>query len=445
MTVIFLDQDGRAIARPSWSGQRNLILTQSNPQREFALQVVKQLRDAGYEALWAGGCVRDQLLGRTPKDYDVATSARPEQVRNLFGKRRTLAVGAAFGVIAILGGRQRGSIEVATFRSDGAYLDGRHPEEVVYTTAQGDAQRRDFTINGLFFDPLAEEVIDYVHGTQDIQRGLVRAIGDPRQRFSEDKLRMLRAIRFAATFDFQIDDETLTAICEMAQKVAVVSAERIGAELRQMLLCEHRVRAVELLNETELLRHMVSCFGGEKESQDAPIVESRFQRTLMILGRLRSPSLPLALAALLMEVNTRSAGTVVARELRFTKKEGELTEWLLRNVSRVAEAQQAPWPILQKRLIHRGAQDLVALHEAIVGAEDAAAAFCKAKLDLPPLELNPEPLVTGAELISHGIRPGPRFAEILDYVRDEQLRGCLVDQQQALEAVDRWLQENNRK
>src|SRR5436190_7005072 len=160
--------------------------------QEFAVDVVRQLRDAGYEALWAGGCVRDQLLGLQPKDYDVATSARPEQIRDLFGRKRTLAIGAAFGVVTVLGPKPAGQIEVATFRCDGAYLDGRHPEQVTFSTAELDAQRRDFTINGLFYDPLDHRVIDYVAGRDDLQGQVIRAVGNPHDRFAEDKLRMLR-------------------------------------------------------------------------------------------------------------------------------------------------------------------------------------------------------------------------------------------------------------
>jgi poly(A) polymerase len=209
-------------------------------QREFALDVVKRLRDAGHNALWAGGCVRDQLLGLSPKDYDVATSALPDAVRDLFGRRRTLAVGASFGVITVLGGKPLEPIEVATFRTDGDYRDGRRPESVAFTDAEHDAQRRDFTINGLFYDPLEERVVDYVGGVADIEARVVRAIGDPRRRFGEDKLRMLRAVRFAATYGFALDPDTLAAIRDMAAGVTAVSGERIGGELRRVLT--HRLR-----------------------------------------------------------------------------------------------------------------------------------------------------------------------------------------------------------
>src|SRR5262245_26238906 len=181
-------------------------------QHAFALEIAQKLRGAGFEALWAGGCVRDELLGLVPKDYDVATSATPDQIRSVFGHRRTLPIGAAFGVITVLGPRAAGQIEVATFRTDAQYSDGRHPDSVSFTTAEHDAQRRDFTINGLFFDPVASRVVDYVGGQDDLNRRILRAIGDPRLRLSEDKLRMLRAVRFAAAFQFTIEPATLRAI-----------------------------------------------------------------------------------------------------------------------------------------------------------------------------------------------------------------------------------------
>jgi poly(A) polymerase len=192
--------------------------------RDLALDVVRRLRAAGFEALWAGGCVRDQILGIPPKDYDVATSAEPEQVRDVFGRRKTLAIGQSFGVITVVGPRGSGQIDVATFRRDAAYSDGRHPDQVTFTTAEQDALRRDFTINGLFYDPIESRVIDYVGGQEDLREGIVRAIGDPRERIAEDKLRMLRAVRFAARFDFALDERTLTAVQEQAHELVIVSA-----------------------------------------------------------------------------------------------------------------------------------------------------------------------------------------------------------------------------
>ena len=204
-------------------------------QRRFAAEVVHHLREAGFETYWAGGCVRDQLLGRTPKDYDVATSATPSQIRQLFGRRRTLAIGAAFGVITVRGPKEAGMVEVTTFRQDAAYSNGRHPDHVTFSSAREDASRRDFTINGLFYDPIEEQVIDFVGGRADLAAGVVRAIGQPRARFAEDKLRMLRAIRFSATFDFELEAETFSSVRQMAGEITVVSPERIAMEMRVIL------------------------------------------------------------------------------------------------------------------------------------------------------------------------------------------------------------------
>ncbi len=230
-------------------------MTTSSPQREFAIEIVRKLRAAGYEALMAGGCVRDLLLGREPQDYDVATTARPEQVRTLFGHRRTLAVGASFGVIVVLPprGNDAGQVEVATFRTEGPYLDGRRPESVAFCTPEEDAQRRDFTINGMFYDPIETRVLDFVEGEADLAARVIRAIGDPHDRMREDKLRMLRAVRFTATLDFELDEVTAAAVREMADQITVVSAERIAQELRRMLVDAHRRRAVELCDDVGLL------------------------------------------------------------------------------------------------------------------------------------------------------------------------------------------------
>ncbi|MEX2026545.1 MAG: CCA tRNA nucleotidyltransferase, partial [Pirellulaceae bacterium] len=271
--------------------------------RQFAVEVVGRLRAKGYEALWAGGCVRDQLLGLTPKEYDVATSARPEQIREIFGYKRTLPIGAAFGVISVLGPKGAGHIEVATFRRDAEYLDGRHPSGVTFTNAEEDAKRRDFTINGIFYDPLLEKVIDYVGGQQDLENKVVRAIGDPRQRFAEDKLRMLRAVRFTATFDFALDAETLAAIQQQADELTVVSVERIAAELRRMLVHPHRKRAMELLRGARLLEVVLPEVTSQAiaASEDAP--QHTWENKLAILDRLIEPTVSVALAAVLRDLS----------------------------------------------------------------------------------------------------------------------------------------------
>ena len=214
--------------------------------RQWALEIVNQLQQAGYQTLWAGGCVRDALLDIKPKDYDVATAATPDEVQQLFGVKKTLSIGKSFGVITVIGTKSSGHIEVATFRRDGEYSDGRRPDSVQFTDAKEDAMRRDFTINGMFYDPIAEKVIDFVGGESDLERKLIRAIGDADQRIEEDRLRMLRGVRFAATYGFEIEAATMAAIQKRAADIDSVSPERIGTELRRMLA--HRGKALSLIH-----------------------------------------------------------------------------------------------------------------------------------------------------------------------------------------------------
>jgi tRNA nucleotidyltransferase/poly(A) polymerase len=404
-----------------------------SPQRTFALEVVQKLRAAGFEALWAGGCVRDQLLGLAPKDYDVATNAKPDEIRTVFGHKRTLAIGAAFGVITVLGRRHEGQIEVATFRTDAEYSDGRHPDSVHFTTAEHDAQRRDFTINGLFFDPVTDEVVDYVNGRDDLARKLIRAIGDPRLRLSEDKLRLLRAVRFAATFHFTIEPGTLAAIQAMAAEVTTVSAERIGVEIRRMLVGPNRAVALDLLRETNLLAHVLP--------EVAQLDAAAWAKTRRMLAALREPTLAVALAVLLVQVDDSRASGTVGRRLRYTNREIERTNWLLAHLPTIVNAPQTPWPRLQRVLVHSGAAELVALHEAIAGPgpDDPSLAFVRERLAWPAERLNPPPLIDGSDLIQHGLAPSPDFARLLEAVRDAQLRGEIKTTHDAMTLVQRIL------
>jgi poly(A) polymerase len=410
-----------------------------NPQREFALDIVRQLREADYEALWAGGCVRDQLLGLKPKDYDVATNARPEEVQQLFGERRTLAIGAAFGVIAVLG-KNCNPVEVATFRSDHAYVDGRRPSRVEFTTAKQDAERRDFTINGMFFDPLSGEVIDYVGGQADLMAGTIRAIGDPRARFDEDKLRILRAVRFATAFDFVIEPDTLAAIQEMAHEVTVVSAERIGAELSRLLIHPRRGIGVRLLNECGLLRPLIPELADEAECESP-----RWQKTLDNLERLESTNLATAMASLVSEHATTVRVSALGRRFRFANKEIDLATWLVKQLSRIAEAEQLPWTQLQRILTHESAAELMTLAFAALGNDHAGVLKCQEYLALPVEKLNPSPLLTGDDLVRHGFQPGPKFAGLLTAVRDAQLEGRISNQAEALELVERLVRRQQGK
>jgi tRNA nucleotidyltransferase/poly(A) polymerase len=245
-------------------------------QREFAIEVVQRLRAGNFTALWAGGCVRDHLLGKTPKDYDVATNATPKQVRKLFRGLTTVDVGASFGVIVVVApNKAAGEVEVATFRSDGSYSDGRRPDSVTFSSPEEDAQRRDFTINGMFFDPLEHKVLDFVGGERDLSQGYIRAIGDPHDRMREDKLRLLRAVRFTAQLEFGLARATKAAVTEMASEIHVVSAERIAAELRRMLTDQHRHIAVALADEVGLLREILPEVVLQESSEARPKAEAR--------------------------------------------------------------------------------------------------------------------------------------------------------------------------
>ncbi|HEU5117502.1 MAG TPA: CCA tRNA nucleotidyltransferase, partial [Isosphaeraceae bacterium] len=278
--------------------------TAPDHRRGFARDVVARLRQSGYQALWAGGCVRDLLLGKNPDDYDVATSARPEDVIRLFP--RTVPVGASFGVVIVRGPRAAGQVEVATFRTDGLYEDGRRPQSVTFSTPEEDASRRDFTINGMFYDPLEERIIDYVGGRHDLERKVVRAIGDPSTRFEEDKLRLLRAVRFTSRLSFSLDSGTRSAMIEMADKVSKVSAERIAQELRKMLTHASRSRAVRLAEETGLLSVVLPPVPRMKGlDQSKPVLPGGdlWDHTMLVLDNLPAePEFPLAFAALLHDV-----------------------------------------------------------------------------------------------------------------------------------------------
>lgn len=408
-------------------------------QRQFALEVVQKLRAAGFEALWAGGCVRDQLLGRTPKDYDVATNARPPQIRALFGNRRTLALGAAFGVITVLGPRRAGQIEVATFRRDEDYSDGRHPDRVTFSDAQQDALRRDFTINGLFFDPMANRVIDYVDGQADLAARRLRAIGDPRERFREDKLRMLRAVRFAATFECQIEPATLAAVRDMAAEILIVSAERIATEMRRMLTDVHRARAVRLLLETGLASVVFPEIVAKDDAQHA-------QLDLLLdgLARLSDPSFPLALATLIHRLIAAEGVEGIGKRWRLANKEVERAAWLVEQQTSLCGAPSKPWSVVQPVLVSEGIDDLLAMNEAVclaTGTDMGDIAWCREKLKQPRETLDPPPLVTGDDLLRHGVRRGPAYRRLLDRIRDAQLDGQLHSPAEALALADRLLEQ----
>jgi poly(A) polymerase len=406
-------------------------------QRRFAVEVVRRLREAGFEAYWAGGCVRDQLLGRTPKDYDVATNAVPDQVRELFGRRRTLAIGAAFGVIAVIGPRGAGTVEVTTFRRDAAYSDGRHPDSVSFSSAEEDASRRDFTINGLFYDPAGQRVIDFVGGQEDLAQRRLRAIGDPRHRFAEDKLRMLRAVRFAATFSFVLDPQTQAAIAEMAGDIRVVSPERIAVEMQRLLADPGRAVGVRLLGETRLAAAILPEIVPANEA-----TERRLEETFMRLAKLPADAdFPLALAAVLYPFVDAERAAAVADRWRLSNKETERIVWLVRHHAALLDAATMRWSILQPLLVAEGIDDLLLLTEATSPAGAAAAAHCRSLLAQPRAVLDPPPLLTGDDLLAQGIPPGPQYRTFLERLRAAQLDGIIHDKVEALGVVEKWMAE----
>jgi poly(A) polymerase len=439
-------------------------------ERDFAIDVVRRLQDAGYQALWAGGCVRDELLGLDPQDYDVATDARPEEVRRLF--RRTVAVGQSFGVVEVLGPRTNPvplRVEVATFRADVSYSDGRHPDEVRFATAREDALRRDFTINGMFFDPVHEEVLDFVGGQEDLRNRVLRCIGDAAVRFTEDKLRLLRAVRFATRFDLAITPETAAAVRAMAREIVVVSAERIAKELRQILISPNRARGVNLLYELGLaaaiLPELVPMKRLPQGLPGAPTGDlwDHVIRVLDLLGP--SPSFPLALAALLHDVGKpRTVGRTPDRytfyghehvgarlasdiclRLKLSNVERERIIWLVEKHQILSDARHMRMSKLKTLLNHPGIRELLALHRADALASDREpdhVDYCEALLaEWTEVDLNPPPLINGNDLARHGVPAGPLYKRLLDAVREAQLEGTITTAKEALELVDRLIRE----
>lgn len=405
-------------------------------ERQFAEQVVQKLRTEGYQALWAGGCVRDLLIGIEANDYDVATSAQPKQIRQLFGHGHTLSVGAAFGVIIVLSPDRQIQVEVATFRTDAHYSDGRHPDSVTFSTPEMDAQRRDFTINGLFYDPIEKIVIDYVGGQRDLQDRLLRAIGNPEARISEDKLRMLRAIRFAARFDLDIEASTFAAIVRHAAEVAVVSGERLAIELRKSLETSKASWAVQKWAETGLLNVLLPEVAARWSDVRIAILER--------LQRANKQGWQSRLAALLFDVlQDEETVELIERNkhrLKLSNEDTEAIAFALRSQSILEQASLRPWSQVQPLLISPWISVSVELLELRSGPGDSVAAnsltWLRTRLAWPTDQLNPPPLVTGQDLIARGLKPSPKFKQLLQDVRDQQLDGLLKSTSEAI----RWIE-----
>ena len=425
-----------------------------------ARAIVRRLREAGHEACYAGGCVRDMLLGKTPQDYDIATDARPEQVQALFP--RTVPVGAQFGVILVV--EQGVEFQVATYRADGVYLDGRRPEDVTFTTAEGDARRRDFTINGLFYDPESGEVRDFVGGRKDLESRTIRAIGQAGERFAEDKLRVLRGVRFAATLDFAIEPATWSAIGAGAAKIHEVSAERIREDLAKIFLAPQRVRGFDLLDSSGLMQALLPEVSALKGCEQPPEFHPEgdvFVHTRLMLSLLPATvSLPLVLAVLFHDLGkpptmqrdetgrlrfnghesvSATMTEAIMRRLRFSNEEIEATVEMVQNhmvfkdvqnmrVARLKRFMARP-TFEEERELHRvdclGSHGLLDNHEFLE----------KRREEFASEPLIPPPLVTGIDLIALGWKPGPRFKEVLDAVQTRQLEGALLSREQALDWI----------
>lgn len=428
-----------------------------------AVAIVKRLREEGYESYLAGGCVRDFLLNKTPQDYDIATSARPEDVQRIFP--RTIPVGAQFGVVLVMLDGQ--SFEVASFRFDGPYLDGRRPSQVRYGTLQEDIFRRDFTINGMVYDPVENRVIDLVEGKRDLARRCIRAIGDPRQRFEEDRLRMVRAIRFAASLNFDIDSLTLDAIKQSAPMITQISAERIGEEITRILTEGGARRGFELLDETGLLRILlpeIEEMKGVEQSPEHHPEGDVFKHTLLTLCHLEKPTETLAYGCLLHDVGKpvcfrkeadritfyghTDRGAEMAQAILKRLKRGravwERVAYLVKNHLRHTQAPKMRLSTLKRFLREEGIDELLELArvDALSSSGDLQYYhFCQERRSqMQEEEIRPEPLLRGTDLIAMGYIPGPIFAEILRRVEDAQLGGELTSRQEAIE----WVKQKYR-
>jgi len=410
-------------------------------RRDFALEVVQRLTDAGFEALWAGGCVRDALLGQMPKDYDVATSATPDEVIRLFGRKRTVPVGVSFGVVMVLSRRRdAGQIEVATFRTDGLYSDGRRPDSVTFCSAEEDARRRDFTINGMFFDPLKDQLIDYVGGEQDLANRIVRAIGQADARIEEDKLRMLRAVRFAATLGFQIDPDTEQSVRDRHQSLVAVSIERVAAEVQRMLAHPHRARAVELLDSTGLLDvifpvpHQLVDNRTWYEQWNLPIELATLSE--MQVPRFEHALLLLMLRGELARENARQILRYESRRLKLANSVRDCLCWLQSAIPLMNNIAEQPLHVRKPLLAHKDRElvlDLSRARDIARGGAPDGYEFCRSYLQSVPAEiLDPPPLVSGHDLMHAGVPAGPAIRRILDTLRREQLDELLNDREDAL-------------
>jgi poly(A) polymerase len=398
--------------------------------KEAAIKIIRRLHSNGFEALLAGGCVRDMLLRRAASDYDVATSARPEDVVKIF--KRTLKVGAKFGVVIVL--VEDKQVEVATFRTETGYADGRHPTAVKFAGAAEDAGRRDFTINGMFYDPLKKEVIDYVNGRADLKKKLIRTIGNPAERFGEDYLRMLRAVRFSTQLMFAIEPRTFSAICSNSKHIARISGERIAMELEAILVSPSRSAGVSLLAQSGL---------AEAIFLDFPVKDTRF--AIKVLAQLRKKvNFALALAAFFVGCSMEFAMEKCAC-LKLSRSQTKHIKFLLDSRGKLLDEKMS---LAQLKLIVSEPYfwDLYELQRAIQRAERRSIAALvnlrKRIKALGDVELRPKPILDGHALIRLGVVQGPDLGQLAEEMYIAQLEGKLQGKEQAEQWVQSWLKKH---
>ena len=433
-----------------------------DPIKEEATKVISKLQQSGYLAYFAGGCVRDLLRDQVPTDYDIATNALPEQVTSLFSKTRS--VGAHFGVIIVISGEF--AFEVATFRNDGSYGDGRRPESVEFTSPEEDVLRRDFTINGIFYDPIEGSTIDYVNGQDDIESGTVRAIGNPESRFREDHLRLLRAVRFAARFDYQIEENTWAAICSHAEEIKNISEERIRDELSKILTDPNRVRGFDLLVESGLMKAMIpeilDLKGCEQPPQFHPEGDVFVHTRLMLTLLKDDPSLSLVLSVLLHDIGKPSTysydeeserirfnghdrigaemASDILKRLKFPNKVIEAVTEMVANHMTFKDVQKMREAKLKRFMARPTFEDETELHRVDClgswGGLDNYDFLNQKRTEFDNEPIIPPPLLTGNDLIEIGWEPGPRLGEVLTKVQDMQLEKNLNSKEEALDWVN---------
>ncbi len=432
---------------------------------DIARHLVTQLKNAGYKAFCVGGCTRDMLMNVPPKEYDITTSATPEEVSDIFS--HTIPVGVSFGVILVLIGHYR--FEVATFRKDEGYSDSRHPDYVTYSTdEEEDVLRRDFTINGMLYDPVGEEAIDFVGGMDDIRDGIIRTIGIPYQRFDEDKLRLMRAVRFASRYGFAIERDTYGALRELASQINLVSAERIRDELVKIITQSNPGDGLGLLRETGLLRYIlpeVDIMHGVEQPPEFHPEGDVFTHTCLVLdkiyentGGLTSPEL--AMGGLLHDVGKPPTFSVsdrirfnghdklgaemsreICRRLKFSNKQIELIFELVRDHLKFKDVFYMKKSTLKRFIGTPDFEEHMVLHLADClashGSTEAYDFVMQKFEEFKDEEIKPEPLIGGRELIEMGYAPGPLFKEILNLVEEAQLEGEITNRSEALELVSR--------